>query len=442
MKQEDTEMIRREFMGQAAAAVAAAMAAPAVLRGAEAEKRAVRVGIIGMGGRGTGHLRSLLGMPGAAVPAICDLDPAAIAKAQAVAAKLGAGEPEGYSGSTDAYKRLMERDDLDAVIITTPWNWHATMAVAAMKCGKYAASEVPLALTLEECWQVIDTHEATKVPCMMLENWSFRRDNLAVLNMIRKGLFGQIVHCHCSYSHNCLSWYFDPKGNPRWSAAFLIKKNASQYSTHGMGPVPGWMDLNCGDRIDYLTSTATAALGINDQLARKFGPDHPWAKQKYLQGDIVTSVARTVRGKTIVINFDTTLPRPYDNRWMIQGTRGIYSEAHQGVYLDSGKSVSHPQWQPFAPFQEKYDHALWKNLTPEEINKGHGGTDYVELRAFLDSVRSKTQTPLDVYDSVLISAIIPLSEKSIAQRSAPVEFPDFTRGKWETTKPKFAVDLA
>lgn len=435
-------IVRREFIRNSTAALGGAiLAAPALGAPAPAsDGRTVRVGIIGTGHRGCGHLRSLLGMKGVTVPAVCDVKPDAVAGAQEIALKAGGGRPEGYSRGADDFKRMLARDDLDAVIITTPWNLHTPMAVEAMKAGKYAASEVPIALSLDECWQLVKTHEATGVPAMMLENWSFRRDNLAVLNMIRSGLFGETVHCHCSYSHNCMSWHFDAQGNPRWSGRFLIDKNASQYSTHGMGPVPGWMDLNCGDRIDYVVSVATASRGINDQLTRRFGPEHPWAKQQYAQGDIITTVARTVRGKSIVINMDTQLPRPYDNRWMVQGTRGLYSEDHEAVYIE-GVSPKRGGWEPFAPYQEKYDHKLWKNLPTEGAATGHGGTDYVELTAFVDAVRHRRQTPLDVYDSVVIAAIIALSEQSIAQGSAPVKCPDFTSGRWETTKPKFALDM-
>ena len=177
---------------------------------------------------------------------------------------------------------------------------------------------------------------------MMLENWSFRRDNLAVLNMIRKGLFGEIVHCHCAHSHNCIDWYFDAQGNPRWSGNHLLSRNADQYPTHSLGPVLSWMDINCGDRFDYLVSMASRSLGIKDQLERKYGKDHPAAKLPYRQGDIVTTMVKTVKGNTIVIAMDMQLPRPYDNRWQIQGTRGLYNEQRDAVYIagDQGESPS------------------------------------------------------------------------------------------------------
>jgi predicted dehydrogenase len=274
---------------------------------------------------------------------------------------------------------------------------------------------------------------------MMLENWSFRRDNLAVLKMIRAGLFGEIVHCHCAHSHNCVYWYFDAQGQPRWSGHHLLRRNADQYPTHSLGPVLSWMDINCGDRFDTVVSMASRSLGIKDQLERKYGQDHAPAKLPYQQGDIVTTMVKTVRGNTIVIAMDMQLPRPYDNRWQIQGTRGLYNEQRDAVFIaDSADKAEN--WEPFAPYQAKYDHVLWREAADAPGNGAHGGTDGVELREFVRSVRTRTQTPIDVYDSVAMSVIFPLSEQSIAAGSAPVKCPDFTGGRWKTTKPKFAVE--
>ncbi len=381
----------------------------------------------------------LLGMEGVDIPAVCDVDQAKVERAQAQVEKSGRAKPEGYWRGEEDFRRLLERSDLDAVVIATPWDWHTPMAVAAMKAGKYAAVEVPCAITLDQCWDLVNTHEQTGVPCMMLENWSFRRDNLAVLNMIRQGLFGEIVHCHCAHSHDCIDhWFFDAQGNPRWSAKYLSKRNADQYPTHSLGPVLSWMDINCGDAFGYLTSTASRSLGINTYFAAKFGPDHPNAKRRFTQGDIVTSVVKTVKGNTIVINYDMQLPRPYDNRWMIQGTNGLYSETRNSVYVHR-KSPKYHEWESFDPYQQKYEHRWWKEMQQEAAAASHGGTDYLELQEFLRAVRTKTQTPIDVYDSVTMSVITPLSEESIAKGSAPIPCPDFTRGKWKTRKPAFGT---
>ena len=430
-----TRMNRRTFLGAAAVAAAAGVSA----KTARAEDKVVRVGLIGAGNRGCSLLGELLAMKNVRIPAVCDIKPEAAKRAQDLTEKAGQPKPEAYTNGEHAYQELLARTDLDAVIIATYWQWHTPMAVDAMKAGKYAGVEVPAALSFEECWALVDTHEATKVPCMMLENWSFRRDNLAVLNMVRAGLFGEMVHCHCAHSHDCIDhWFFDPQGNIRWGGEFLVKYNRDQYPTHSEGPVLSWLDINCGDAYASITSTATDSRAINAYFARKFGPDHPNAKREYKQGDIVTSVIRTHKGKSIVINYDMQLPRPYDNRWMVQGLLGLYDEDRGVVYI-TDKSPKYHEWEPFEPYQKQYDHPWWKELDSEAAEHGHGGTDYLELKLFVKAVREKTQTPIDVYDSATMSSIVALSEKSIAEGGKPIECPDFTRGAWKTRKPYFAL---
>jgi predicted dehydrogenase len=442
-------MSRRDFIKTNAAAVFGAAAGGAALADwgfpegetlVRPEEKAVRLAVLGTGNRGRGLLGLLLGIEGVEVPALCDIQPGHLELAQELVVKAGRPMPEGYGRDERDYRRLLERGDIDAVIIASYWEWHTPMAVDAMKAGKYAGVEVPAAYTLEECWDLVRTHESTKVPCMMLENWSFRRDNLAVLNMIRAGLLGEIVHCHCAHSHDCIDhWFFDPDtGLDRWPAKYLVNHNRDQYPTHQLGPVLSWLDIGCGDYFDHITSTATDARGINDYFRQRFGPEHPNAKRAFKQGDIVSSVARTKKGKSLVINYDMQLPRPYDNRWVVQGTRGLYDEDRSVVYLH-GRSPQYNEWEPFGPYQELHEHPWWKAILGEAGAASHGGTDYLELKLFVEAVRSRTPTPLDVYDAALMSANGPLSEESIARGGVPVPYPDFTGGRWETTKPKFAI---
>ena len=386
-------------------------------------------------------MRILLGFPGVEVPALCDISRGSLQKAQAMVIESGREKPEGYSKDEYSFREMMSRDDLDAVLVATYWEWHAPMAVYAMKMGKYVGVEVPAAYTLEECWDLVKTYEETQVPCMMLENWSFRRDNLAVLRMIREGLLGEIVHCHCAHSHDCIDhWFFDREtGMDRWGAKYLVHHNRDQYPTHQLGPVISWMNVGCGDYFDQITSTATGSFGINDYFMRRFGPDHPNAKRKFAQGDIVTTVVKTKLGKSIVINYDMQLPRPYDNRWMVQGTRGIYNEQRDAVYLVE-RSPEYHQWEPFGPYQQSFEHPWWKSIRNGDGQFSHGGTDYLELKLFLSAVRARVQTPLDVYDSVIMSAHGPLSERSIARGGSPVDVPDFTRGQWRHRQARFAVE--
>ncbi|MHC4738621.1 MAG: Gfo/Idh/MocA family oxidoreductase [Planctomycetota bacterium] len=448
---------RREFLKTNAAATFSLALAGTGIGKAEsrADDKDIRLGIVGMGNRGKALLRTLLTISGVKITALCDIDKERLAFAQGMVVKGGQLKPEGYSKDEYVFKQLMNRDDLDGVIITTPWEWHTPMAVYGMKAGKYVGVEVPAAQTIEECWELVKTYEQTKVPCMMMENWSFRRDNLAVLNIIRKGLFGQVVHCHCAHSHDCIDHFFfdEETGKDRWAAKYLVNRNRDQYPSHQLGPVISWLDIGNGDYYDYLTATATDSRSINDYFIHKFGPDHPNSKRKYAQGDIVTTIIRTKKGKTIVDNYDMQLPRPYDNRWSIQGTRGIYNEQRNSIYLKD-KSPEYHQWEPFGPYQEEYDHIWWKvmqgKVSPtghedtsvdKQLQLGHGGTDYLELKLFTNAVRNKTQTPLDVYDAVVMCITGPLSEQSIANGSAPVKCPDFTDGRWKTQKKVFALDV-
>ena len=345
----------------------------------------IKIGFIGVGGRGRGLLNAVLSIDWVEVTAICDINPDALAASQDIIKNHGRKKANEYGKDELDYKKLVERDDLDAVIIATYWQWHTPMAVDAMKAGKYVGVEVPAALSIEECWQLVDTSEETGIPCMMMENWSFRKDNLAVLNMIREGLFGDIVHCHCAHSHDCIDhWVFDSQtGKDKWPAEFFIKYNRDQYPTHSLGPVLSWMDIPCGDTFDYITSMSTESKGINAMFTDKFGKDHPSAKREYAQGDIVTSMIRTKKGKSIMVNYDLQLPRPYDNRWAIQGTRGLYNEQRNALYIKDVSPEYH-QWEPFGPYQDQYNHKIWKGSYQ---GGGHGGVDLIELGYFAEAVR-------------------------------------------------------
>lgn len=429
---------RRNFIKTTATTtLGVTLASSALAVNQDDQKKPVRIAVIGTGNRGTGLLSNLLAMDGVEIAALCDLDTDRIDSARKTCLEAGQKEPKLYFKDVESYKQLLAREKLDAVIIATYWNSHAAIACEAMNHGIYPGVEVPIALTLEECWDLINTSEKTGIPCMMLENWSFRRDNLSVLNMIRQGMFGEIVHCHCAHSHDCIDhWFFDKDdGHQRWPAEYLLKYNRDQYPTHSLGPVLSWMDINCGDVISEIYSTATASRGINAYFKRRFGEDHPNSKLKYKQGDIVTSTLKTRRGRTIIVNYDMQLPRPYDNRWLIQGTQGIYNEQRNAIYITETSPEYH-QWEAFKPYEEKYLHEWWKEGV--KMNEGHGGVDYLELSLFIDAVRQKSQTPIDVYDSVTMSAVVALSGMSI-EKNKPIEFPDFTRGKWESRKPRFAV---
>lgn len=431
-----TSISRRDFAkGASATALGLTLASLATDKVLADEPKTVRIGMIGVGGRGTMLLGILLEIEGVEVVAVCDLYQDRAANAAELCTAAGKARPEIYSGGPQTYQQLLDNHKPDAVIIATYWDSHAPIALQAIAKGVIPAIEVPMALTVNDTWRLIDASEKAHVPFMMLENWSFRPDNLAVLNMKRSGAFGEIVHCHCAHSHDCIDhWFFDSKtGNDRWPAEYLLKYNRDQYPTHSVGPILSWMDINCGDVFTEIYSTATASRGINAYFRRKFGDNHPNSKRVWKQGDIVTSLLKTEKGKTLVINYDMQLPRPYANRWMLQGTLGVYDEEKASVYhVGSGQS-SH-EWEPWKPYEAKFKHR-WSDA---DNHGSHGGADKIMLTQLIGALRTNQPLPLDIYDSAVMTAIVELSGISI-EKNAPVPFPDFTRGKWKTRQPYFAV---
>ncbi|MCL2742798.1 MAG: Gfo/Idh/MocA family oxidoreductase [Planctomycetaceae bacterium] len=428
-------MKRRDFLG-AAGAVAAVALSPweAAAQTAPAGAK-VRAAVIGTGGRGTALLKILLTFPEIEVVAVCDVVKANAERAAKLCTDAGKSAPAVYADDENAWKQLLEKEKVDLAVIAAGWHNHAEISHAALLKGVYVGCEVPMALSIEDCWKLVETSEKNKIPCMMLENWSFRQDNLAVLNMIRLGLLGEIMHAHCAYSHDARDYfYYDAKGAERWQIQFFKKYNRNFYPNHALGPILSWLDINAGDRFTEIYSVATPAKGVNLRMKERFGAEHPGATTAFPQGDVVTSILKTALGKTVVVNLDVQLPRPYANRWMVQGTKGIYDEEKESIYLE-GVSPKPSQWEPWKPYQDKYNHRFWN----VKYVGGHDGTDGCELQQLVDAVAAKKQVPLDVYDSVTMCAVVELSGISIAE-NRPVEFPDFTKGAWKTRKPYFALD--
>jgi predicted dehydrogenase len=431
------KVTRRNFIRTGAVATLGMSILPKTAYPKETEAKTVKIGVVGTGNRGTSHVSCLLTIEGVEVVALCDLIENKVRNAAEICVKAGKKPPSVYYGDRNTYKQMLDKESLDAVIIATYWDSHSEIALHALKNGIRPGIEVPASLTVDDTWNLVETSEKTGIPFMMLENWSFRQDNLALLNMKRLGMFGEIVHCHCAHSHDCIDhWFFDSKtGEQRWPAEYLLKYNRDQYPTHAVGPVISWLDINRGDTFTEIVSTATASKGINAYFKRKFGENHPNANLKFKQGDIVTSVLKTKMGKTLVINYDMQLPRPYSNRWMLQGTKGVYYEEKPAIYLIENSPEYH-QWEPWKPYEQKYNHKWWQG---EFSALSHGGTDFVMLNQFIKAVSEKGQPPVDVYDSAVMTAIVELSGISITN-NAPVAFPDFTKGKWQSNKPYFAMD--
>jgi predicted dehydrogenase len=429
-----TDMKRREFLKLAGVAGAAGSLAT----GADTP---VRIGLVGVGNRGTGLVKILLDVPGVEMPAICDINEEHLQNAQSIVEKAGRKRPEGYSSGPEDYRRLVAREDLDAVITATPWELHTPIAVAAMKAGKYAATEVPAAITLDQCWELVNTSEQTGMPCMLLENDCFGRGALMALNLVEQGVLGEIVHCEGGYDHDLRADLLK-NGVLSWRGMHALRRNANLYPTHPIGPIAWWTRINRGDRFTYLTSMSSQSRGLTHYAAKHFGPDNMYAKSQFADGDVNTSLIMTEKGVTVTLNHDTQLPRPYSDSGdtkiplmvqRLQGTEGIFFGSLEKIYIDR-RSPEH-KWEDTGPYYEQYEHFLWKALGDAARSSSHGGEDYVELHQFVRAVRKKIQTPIDVYAAATWSAIVALSEQSVAAKSAPVEFPDFTRGKWKNTRP-------
>jgi len=409
------------------------------------DERKARLGFIGVGGRGTGHLRRVLRRDDVDIPAICDINMDNLTRAINLVEEARGKKPEGYSRNEEDFRRMVERDDLDGTIISTPWEWHAPMSIASMKAGKYAGVEVPGAITVDECWELVNTSESTGMPCMLLENVCYRRDCMAVLNMVRQGLFGELLHCECGYQHYFRNRITRTDPEIKWRERHNMKRNSDLYPTHGVGPMANCLNIDRGNRFVYLTSTATKVRAINYVAERVLGRSHPVAKRKYVIGDIVTSVVKCSNGETVTINHNIHSPRPYSLNFRVEGTMGIWQVDNKSIYLESieefGSSERrHPKWEPFEKYQKEYDHPLWKKYEDKAVGSGHGGMDFFITHAFIESIKRRVPTPINVYDTVSWSVITPLSEQSIANGSAPIQFPDFTRGEWVMNKPIFGLN--
>lgn len=457
------ELKRRDFLKKITVAGAGMALAPNIISANETKEAKgfkkkksngrINIGFIGVGGRGRSHVSSVTKYKNIDITAICDVDPKAIIATQKILRDHSRKEASVYTGDDHAYLKMLERDDIDGVIIASPWLWHTPMAVAAMRAGIYAGVEVSAANTIEECWDLVNTSEETGVPCMILENVCYAREAMSVLKMVREGVFGEIVHATCGYKHDLRGVKFNPgvefgknaSGEARWRTEHSLKRNGDIYPTHGIGPVATWFDINRGNRFVSLTSVATKSTGLHKYIVDhpKGGKEHPNAKLKWKLGDIVTTTISTANGETIILSHDTNLPRPYSWGFELHGNKGVWGGQFEGkrIYIE-GESEPH-KWstgEAYDKYFNKYDHKLWKEEAAKAEGAGHGGIDYFTIKQFVESVQNEVQPPIDVYDAAVWSAITPLSESSIASGGSPQFFPDFTRGKWMTNKPIFGLE--
>lgn len=419
------------------------------------DDRKVNIGIMGTGERGRSLLSLLVKRDDCKVIALNDIDTVVLEKASQMVTKSGQAAPKKFSNGEEDYLNMLQMKELDAVLICTPWTWHVPMAIATMRAGKYVGLEVCGATAIQECWDLVNAYEETGVPCMFMENVCYRRDVMAILNMVRKGMFGEMVHLECGYQHDLRHVKFNDGKSPygsgvefnetgysesKWRTNHSVHRNGDLYPTHGIGPVAQYTNINRGNRIAYLTSTSSKARGLHNYIVDhpKGGKNHPNAKVEFKLGDVTTTVLKTVNGESIIISHDTNLPRPYSLGFRVQGTKGLWMAVNKSLYLEGESEKSH-RWEDAAPYLKKYDHPLWKKYEAKAAGAGHGGMDFFVVNDFIESVKNKVEPPLDVYDAATYMAITPLSEQSIATGSQPMPFPDFTKGKWMKRKPIFAL---
>jgi predicted dehydrogenase len=448
---------RREFIKESAtfAAGVSLLGAPLKVFAPEMKSK-IRLGFIGVGLRGQSHLEECLKRKDVEVIAICDPDTeSAIPRSRKIIQDAGMKKKVAeYTKGDHDFLNLLKRDDIDAVIVSTPWEWHAEQGVAAMKAGKAVGMEVCGATDLQECWDLVEAYEETGTPLFMLENVCYRRDVMAVLTMVRQGLFGELLHLHGGYQHDLREVKFNDgkqfygggvefgeKGisEARWRTNHSVHRNGELYPTHGLGPVCMMISVNRGNRLMTLSSVATKARGLHKYIVDKGGENHPNAKVEFKLGDVVTTSITTANGETIILSHDTSSPRPYSLNFRVQGTKGLWMDDFNSIYIEGVSPQAH-RWESDASYMEKYDHPLWKKHADAAKEAGHGGMDYFVLNSFIECLKRGVEFPLDVYDLATWYAVTPLSEASIAQGGEVQQFPDFTKGKWIKRKPIFCFD--
>ena len=401
----------------------------------------VRIGFIGLGMRGPGAVERISNIEGVEIKALCDERIDRVEKAQKILANAGLPPAKAYGGSKEVWKELCQSDELDLVYICTPWELHTPMAVYAMENGKHAVSEVPAATTIEEAWQLVETSEKTKRHCMMLENCCYDFFELLTLNMARQGFFGEIAHVEGAYIHDLRDLNFSKNGyTEMWRLKHNQHRNGNLYPTHGLGPVCQVLNINRGDRMAYLTSMSTNDFQLAEMaadLAKKDTFYNEFATSGY-RGNMNTTTVRTEKGKTIMIQHDTTSPRPYSRIHLISGTKGVAVK-----YPEPGRIAQSHEWfdeAKMAEIQEQYTPEIVKRVgdMAKQIG-GHGGMDFMMDWRLIDCLRNGLPLDEDVYDAALWSSIAPLSEWSVANQSNSIHVPDFTCGSYKSNQ---AVDLS
>lgn len=393
----------------------------------------VRVGFVGVGGMGSVHVENLLALEGVELRAICDIREAHAQRASEKVVAAGQPAPALYTRGPRDFERLCAEADVDLVYTATPWEWHVPVMLAALRHGKHAATEVPAAMTLDDCWAIVEAAEKYRLHCVMMENCNYDRFELMALHLVRQGLLGEVLHGEAAYLHDLREIKFSPEGEGLWRRAWSITHNGNLYPTHGLGPVANCMDINRGDRFLRVTSMSSPSRGLQAWREEHLPADDPRRSERYTLGDQNVSLIQTARGRTIYLAHNTNNPRPYSRLQLLQGTRGIVSGWPHRVHLE-GRTPGHG-WEEAERYYPEFDHPLWRSEKIQQMDRGHGGMDFLEDYRLIACLRAGLPTDANVYDAAALSAMVELSIRSVAQQGRPQEVPDFTRGRWKSWSP-------
>lgn len=392
----------------------------------------LNVGVVGLGVRGYWLMKDvILLMPGVKVTAVCDV----YEDRNERVAKL-TEEVCGHVPATETdYKKLIARDDVDVVVVSCAWESHIKVAIEAMKAGKPVGMEVGGSYSVKECWDLVDTYEETQTPFMFLENCCYGRRELMALNMVKQGLFGEIVHCRGGYMHDLRQEVSEGEKNRHYRLRNYIHRNCENYPTHELGPIAKILNINHGNRMLSLTSMASRSAGIQEYIKDRMSDDEKLMNTRFAQGDVVNTMIKCAGGETILLTLNTSLPRFYSRDFTVCGTKGMYEEENDTVFVDK-KYTAEEEWDFKAnwgnakDYEKDYEHPIWQKFLNDGVQGGHGGMDWLVFEAFFDSIRNGEPCPIDVYDAASWMCISALSEESIAMGGHPVAIPDFTNGEW------------
>ncbi len=453
---DDEKVSRRTLLGGAAAAAATAIACgPMRLLASTDEWRVdlappvpaangtmlgvpflkhdiVRIAIVGTGLRGRSVLNEFLGIEGVEITALADIVAEKAQRASDMVTKTGRQAPALFTSGEHDFERLVQLDNIDFVYTATPWRWHTPVMLAALATGKHCASEVPVAMSVDDCWRLVEASEKAKRHCLLMENCCYGNSELSVLRMVREGVFGTLLHAEAAYLHDLRSILFEDRDEGLWRRIPHTQLNANFYPTHGLGPVAQYLGIHRGDRFEYMVSMSSREAGLSEWRERNVALDSPKWRERYVAGDMNSSLIRTALGRTILLQHDVVNARPYSRLNNLQGTKAIFNDYPPRLYIDG--SPGGERWTPLGDLKGRYEHPLWTAIGDMARQGGHGGMDFVMAYRLIQCMHEGLAPDFDVYDAVAWSVPFPLSEQSLRRNSAPIKFPDFTRGAWRTSR--------